>query len=105
MPFSIYTYSNPYEINKELYWDSIKNCPHFCVSQTMANGMMGTYEENGGTGLQFRQVRLFLTHYQALDGELLLVRFFDGDLLLFGLGRNLCAFLFHKGTHKITSFA
>ena len=45
MPFSIYTYSNPYEINKELYWDSLKNCPHFCVSQTMANGMMGTYEE------------------------------------------------------------
>lgn len=45
MPFSIYTYSNPYEINKELYWDSIRNCPHFCVSQTMANGMMGTYEE------------------------------------------------------------
>lgn len=45
MPFSIYTYSNPYEINKELYWDSIKNCPHFCVSQTMANGMMGTYGE------------------------------------------------------------
>lgn len=45
MPFSIYTYSNPYEINKELYWDSIKNCPHFCVSQTMANGMMGTYED------------------------------------------------------------
>lgn len=45
MPFSIYTYSNPYEIDKELYWDSIKNCPHFCVSQTMANGMMGTYAE------------------------------------------------------------
>lgn len=45
MPFSIYTYSNPYEINKELYWNSIKNCPHFCVSQTMANGMMGYYEE------------------------------------------------------------
>lgn len=45
MPFSIYTYSNPYELNKELYWDSIKNNPHFCVSQTMANGMVGTYEE------------------------------------------------------------
>lgn len=45
MPFSIYTYSNPYEIDKELYWDSIKNCPHFCVSQTMANGMVGIYEE------------------------------------------------------------
>lgn len=45
MPFSIYTYSNPYEIDKELYWDSIKNCPHFCVSQTMANGIMGTYTD------------------------------------------------------------
>lgn len=45
MPFSIYTYSNPYEIDKELYWDSIKSCPHFCVSQTMAYGMMGTYTE------------------------------------------------------------
>lgn len=45
MPLSIYTYSNPYEIDKELYWDFIKNCPHFCVSQTMANGMMATYAE------------------------------------------------------------
>lgn len=45
MAFSIYTYSNPYEIDKELYWDSIKNCPHFCVSQTMANGIMGTYRD------------------------------------------------------------
>lgn len=45
MAFSIYTYSNPYEIDKELYWDSIKNCPHFCVSQTMANGMIGMYDE------------------------------------------------------------
>lgn len=45
MAFSIYTYSNPYEIDKELYWDSIKNCPHFCVSQTMANGIVGTYRE------------------------------------------------------------
>ncbi len=45
MSFSIYTYSNPYEIDKELYWDSIRNCPHFCVSQTMANGIIGTYRE------------------------------------------------------------
>lgn len=45
MSFSIYTYSNPYEIDRELYWDSIRNCPHFCVSQTMANGIMGTYHE------------------------------------------------------------
>lgn len=45
MPFSIYTYSNPYEINTEPYWDSLKNCTHFCVSQTMVNGMVANYEE------------------------------------------------------------
>lgn len=45
MAFSIYTYSNPYEISKESYWAAIKNCPHFCVSQTMANGIMGSYSE------------------------------------------------------------
>lgn len=45
MAFSIYTYSNPYEISKEPYWAAIKNCPHFCVSQTMANGLMGSYSE------------------------------------------------------------
>lgn len=45
MSFSIYTYSNPYEINGEPYWDSIKNCAHFCVSQTMVNGMTSSYDE------------------------------------------------------------
>ena len=45
MAFSIYTYSNPYEISKEPYWTAIKNYPHFCVSQTMANGIMGSYSE------------------------------------------------------------
>lgn len=45
MSFSIYTYSNPYEINEEPYWDSIKNCAHFCVSQTMVNGMTASYDE------------------------------------------------------------
>lgn len=45
MSFSIYTYSNPYEINGEPYWDSIKNCAQFCVSQTMVNGMTSSYDE------------------------------------------------------------
>lgn len=45
MSFLIYTYSNPYEIDKEWYWNSIRNCPHFCVSQTMANGIMEIYHE------------------------------------------------------------
>lgn len=45
MSLSIYTYSNPYEINNEPFWDSIKNCAHFCVSQTMVNGLSVVYDE------------------------------------------------------------
>ena len=45
MSLSIYTYSNPYEINNEPFWDSIKNCAHFCVSQTMVNGLSAVYDE------------------------------------------------------------
>ena len=43
MSLKIYTYSNPYEIKRESYWDEIKNCAHFCVSQTMVNGLEETY--------------------------------------------------------------
>lgn len=45
MSLSIYTYSNPYEISNEPFWESIKNCAHFCVSQTMVNGMESVYSE------------------------------------------------------------
>ena len=45
MSLSIYTYSNPYEIDNEPYWDSIRNCAHFCVSQTMVNGLSAVYDE------------------------------------------------------------
>lgn len=39
MAIKIYAYSNPYEIDREPYWNEIKDCPHFCVSQTMVNGL------------------------------------------------------------------
>ena len=45
MAITIYTYSNPYEINKEPYWASIKNCFHLCVSQTLVNGLCDQYKE------------------------------------------------------------
>lgn len=45
MSLSIYTYSNPYDINNEPYWESIRNCAHFCVSQTMVNGLQSVYPE------------------------------------------------------------
>lgn len=43
MGLKIYTYSNPYEIKRESYWNEIKNCAHFCVSQTMVNGLENIY--------------------------------------------------------------
>ena len=50
MGLKIYTYSNPYEIKRESYWSEIKDCAHFCVSQTMVNGLEEIYpslKENG----------------------------------------------------------
>lgn len=43
MPIKIYTYADPYHIDDELYWNEIKDCPQFCVSQTMVNGLNATY--------------------------------------------------------------
>ncbi|MCX4271449.1 MAG: hypothetical protein OSJ71_04225 [Acetatifactor sp.] len=45
MAITIYTYSNPYKIDKEPYWASIQNCFHLCVSQTLANGLCDQYRE------------------------------------------------------------
>lgn len=45
MAIKIYTYANPYEIDRESYWNEIKDCPQFCVSQTMVNGMEVTYPD------------------------------------------------------------
>lgn len=43
MNLKIYTYSDPYEISRESYWNEIKDCAHFCVSQTMVNGLEDVY--------------------------------------------------------------
>lgn len=45
MAIIIYTYSNPYKINKEPYWAMIKNSFQLCVSQTLVNGLCDQYSE------------------------------------------------------------
>lgn len=44
MSIVIYTYHNPYSLkeNQEL-WNEIVNCPYFCVSQTLVNGLKTLY--------------------------------------------------------------
>lgn len=46
MSITIYTYQNPYKLNKEAYWDEINSCPYFCVSQTLVNGLRSIYEDS-----------------------------------------------------------
>ena len=45
MSIVIYTYSDPYKINTQPYWEEIKHCPYFCASQTLANGLRSVYKE------------------------------------------------------------
>lgn len=52
MSIVIYTYSDPYKLDKEPYWDEIKSCPYFCASQTLVNGIKGLYKND------FRQGRI-----------------------------------------------
>ena len=51
MGIKIYTYSNPYDIKRESFWEEINNCAHFCVSQTMVNGIGEIYPPLKNAGL------------------------------------------------------
>lgn len=46
MSITIYTYRDPYKLNQEPYWDEIKSCPYFCVSQTLVNGLKYLYKKD-----------------------------------------------------------
>lgn len=43
MSIEIMTYRNPYQLHEEPYWNDIKSCPYFCVSQTTVNGLKRLY--------------------------------------------------------------
>lgn len=46
MSIEIYMYHDPYRLNKEKFWDEIKDCPYFCVSQTLVNGLRKIYSKD-----------------------------------------------------------
>lgn len=46
MSITIYTYRDPYKLDSEPYWDEIKKCPYFCVSQTLVNGLKYLYKKD-----------------------------------------------------------
>lgn len=39
MPFKIYTYEDPYKIDKTDFWNEISAMPHFCGARTLVNGL------------------------------------------------------------------
>lgn len=39
MPFKIYTYEDPYQLDKADFWDEIAPLPHFCGARTLVNGL------------------------------------------------------------------
>lgn len=50
MSIVIYTYRDPYNLDKEPFWEEIKSCPYFCVSQTLVNGLKGLYKNDFSHG-------------------------------------------------------
>lgn len=50
MSIVIYAYHDPYRLNKEKFWDEIINCPYFCVSQTLVNGLRKIYSKDLESG-------------------------------------------------------
>lgn len=39
MPYKVYTYEDPYKLNKTDFWEEISGLPHFCVARTLVNGL------------------------------------------------------------------
>lgn len=39
MPFKIYTYEDPYKLDKADFWNEISALPHFCGARTLVNGL------------------------------------------------------------------
>ena len=39
MPFKIFTYEDPYQLDKADFWPEISTLPHFCSARTLVNGL------------------------------------------------------------------
>lgn len=46
MPFKIYTYEDPYKLDKTDFWSEISSLPHFCGARTLVNGLKDVLGEN-----------------------------------------------------------
>lgn len=49
MSFRVYTYPDPYQLNKTAVWQELQNAPHFCSSSVMAQSLWDLYRKNCGS--------------------------------------------------------
>ena len=46
MPYKIYTYADPYNLDRADYWEEIASLPHFCSARTLVNGLKDVIGDN-----------------------------------------------------------
>ncbi|MBQ8514250.1 MAG: hypothetical protein IJ496_02530 [Ruminococcus sp.] len=46
MPYKIYTYADPYNLEKADFWSEISALPHFCSARTLVNGLKNVLGDN-----------------------------------------------------------
>lgn len=65
MAIKILTYSNPYKLNKEDYWDKIKNSVYICSSQTLVNGLIANYADELGHNDTTTTIANFIKYFYS----------------------------------------
>ncbi len=74
MSIAIYTYSNPYNLQNEPYWEEIKSCPYFCAAQTLVNGLRALYGDDFQQGRVTTIQNLIEAMYPNWEGTAAVVK-------------------------------
>lgn len=74
MPITIYTYRDPYKLDREPYWDEIKACPYFCASQTLVNGLKYLFKKDFMQGRVTTVENLIETLYEYWESTACIVK-------------------------------
>lgn len=74
MSYKIYTYKDPYHLEKTFFWKEICNLPHFCASSVMAQSLWDLYhvenEDSGFCNFFFPLDMLVRATYKDWDGNI-----------------------------------
>ena len=74
MSIAIYTYRDPYKLDKETFWTDIKTCPYFCASQTLVNGLRAVYKNDYKAGQVTTLQNLVDTMFESWESTKTIVK-------------------------------